>query len=78
MKAGCAHAQVEGMWPYWLDGFGAGTVRNSFQLDSMVLLTGARTASSSPDTRQRQPAASPIAQEAATAALAHICTCPKK
>ena len=29
------------MWPYWLDGFASGTVRNSFALNSMFLLTGA-------------------------------------
>ena len=29
------------MWPYWLDGRAPGTVRNSFQLGSMALLTGA-------------------------------------
>ena len=32
--------QVEGMWPYWLDGLSQGTVRNSFALTGMVLLTG--------------------------------------
>ena len=32
--------QIEGMWPYWLDGAGPRTVRNSLDLDSMVLLTG--------------------------------------
>lgn len=29
------------MWPYWLDGRAPSTVRNSFQLGSMALLTGA-------------------------------------
>ena len=29
------------MWPYWLDGRAASTARNSFELSSMVLLTGA-------------------------------------
>ncbi len=33
------------MWPYWLDGRAAGTVRNSFALGSMALLTGAAQAS---------------------------------
>ena len=32
--------QIEDMWPYWLDGAGPSTVRNSLTLDSMVLLTG--------------------------------------
>ena len=32
--------QVEGMWPYWLDGLSQGTVRNSFALAGMFLLTG--------------------------------------
>ena len=38
---GTPHVQVEGMWPYWLDGFASSTVRNSFALNSMFLLTGA-------------------------------------
>ncbi len=32
--------QIDGMWPYWLDGAGPSTVHNSIVLDSMVLLTG--------------------------------------
>jgi hypothetical protein len=32
--------QVDGMWPYWLDGSAESTVRNTFTLDSMLLLTG--------------------------------------
>ncbi len=32
--------QVEGMWPYWLDGAAPSTVRNSFAMNSMLLLTG--------------------------------------
>lgn len=28
------------MWPYWLDGAGPSTVRNSIDIDSMILLTG--------------------------------------
>ncbi len=32
--------RVEGMWPYWLDGHAANTVRNSFDMSSMYLLTG--------------------------------------
>jgi len=36
-----SHAmEVEGMWPYWLDGRDASTVRNDLKLDSMVILTG--------------------------------------
>ena len=32
--------QVEGMWPYWLDGHATNTVKNSFDMSSMYLLTG--------------------------------------
>lgn len=28
------------MWPYWMDGTAASTVRNSLTCDSMFLLTG--------------------------------------
>lgn len=31
---------IEGMWPYWLDGHDQDTVRNSVDLESMVILTG--------------------------------------
>ena len=31
---------VEGMWPYWLDGHATNTVKNSFDMSSMYLLTG--------------------------------------
>ena len=31
---------VEGMWPYWLDGHAPTTVKNSFHMSSMYLLTG--------------------------------------
>ena len=33
--------RVEGMWPYWLDARSQGTVRNTFDVSSMVILTGA-------------------------------------
>lgn len=32
--------RVEGMWPYWLDGHAPNTVKNSFDMSSMYLLTG--------------------------------------
>ena len=32
--------RVEGMWPYWLDGRAASTVRNDLSIDAMILLTG--------------------------------------
>lgn len=38
--AWCVAGQVEGMWPYWLDGRAPSTVRNTFDIDSMLLLTG--------------------------------------
>ena len=38
---------VEGMWPYWMDGRDAGTVTNTLDLASMVLLTGALPATGS-------------------------------
>ena len=28
------------MWPYWLDGHAPNTVKNSFDMSSMYLLTG--------------------------------------
>ena len=28
------------MWPYWLDGHATNTVKNSFDMSSMYLLTG--------------------------------------
>ena len=31
---------VKGMWPYWLDGRSASTVRNTLDLRNMVILTG--------------------------------------
>ena len=31
---------VQGMWPYWLDGHSPSTVKNSFDMSSMYLLTG--------------------------------------
>lgn len=31
---------VKGLWPYWLEGSNTETVRNTFDLDGMVLLTG--------------------------------------
>lgn len=31
---------VEDMWPYWLDGSSMHTVRNTFELSDMVILTG--------------------------------------
>ena len=31
---------VRGMWPYWLDGRSASTVRNTVNLRNMVILTG--------------------------------------
>ncbi|EIE20036.1 hypothetical protein COCSUDRAFT_58259 [Coccomyxa subellipsoidea C-169] len=39
--------QVEGMWPYWLDGAAPSTVRNSFAMNSMLLLTGPNMAGKS-------------------------------
>ena len=35
--------KVEGMWPYWLDGHATNTVKNSFDMSSMYLLTGEPT-----------------------------------
>lgn len=35
--------RVEGMWPYWLDGQAPSTVKNSFDMSSMFLLTGEQT-----------------------------------
>lgn len=32
--------QITGMWPYWLDGRSPATVRNTFEMSSMFLLTG--------------------------------------
>jgi hypothetical protein len=32
--------EVEGMWPYWMDGRDDSTVRNDLTLNSMVILTG--------------------------------------
>ena len=32
--------RVQGMWPYWLDGHAPTTVKNSFDMASMYLLTG--------------------------------------
>ena len=32
--------RVQGMWPYWLDGHAPTTVKNSFHMSSMYLLTG--------------------------------------
>lgn len=31
---------VKGMWPYWLEGRSASTVRNTLNLENMVILTG--------------------------------------
>ncbi len=31
------------MWPYWLDGHATNTVKNSFDMSSMYLLTGELT-----------------------------------
>ena len=39
--------KVQGMWPYWLDGHAPTTVKNSFDMSSMYLLTGMTTASPS-------------------------------
>jgi DNA mismatch repair ATPase MutS len=35
------------MWPYWLDGYSARTMRNSFSLAGMFLLTGPNMAGKS-------------------------------
>lgn len=32
--------RVQGMWPYWLDSHAPTTVKNSFEMSSMYLLTG--------------------------------------
>ena len=32
--------KVQDMWPYWLDGHAPTTVKNSFDMSSMYLLTG--------------------------------------
>ncbi|DBA98847.1 TPA: hypothetical protein ACH3X1_014607 [Trebouxia sp. C0004] len=39
--------KVEGMWPYWLDGHATNTVKNSFDMSSMYLLTGPNMAGKS-------------------------------
>ncbi|CAL8466240.1 g5776 [Coccomyxa elongata] len=39
--------QVQDMWPYWLDGRAPSTVRNTFDIDSMLLLTGPNMAGKS-------------------------------
>ncbi|KAL3131455.1 hypothetical protein ABBQ38_007763 [Trebouxia sp. C0009 RCD-2024] len=39
--------QVQGMWPYWLDGHAPTTVKNSFNMFSMYLLTGPNMAGKS-------------------------------
>ncbi|BDA51431.1 probable DNA mismatch repair protein MutS at C-terminar half [Coccomyxa sp. Obi] len=39
--------QVQGMWPYWLDGRAPSTVPNTFDIDSMLLLTGPNMAGKS-------------------------------
>ncbi|CAD7705187.1 unnamed protein product [Ostreobium quekettii] len=38
---------VEEMWPYWLDGLSMRTVRNTFELSGMVMLTGPNMAGKS-------------------------------
>jgi hypothetical protein len=38
---------IEGMWPYWLDGLDPATVRNSFCMGGMFLLTGPNMAGKS-------------------------------
>ncbi|KAK9829858.1 hypothetical protein WJX72_008283 [[Myrmecia] bisecta] len=38
---------VEGVWPYWLEGQAPHTVRNSFTMDNMYLLTGPNMAGKS-------------------------------
>ena len=40
LNAWCVAEQVRGMWPYWLDGKAPSTVRNTFDINSMLLLTG--------------------------------------
>ncbi|KAL0023521.1 hypothetical protein WJX79_006936 [Trebouxia sp. C0005] len=39
--------KVEDMWPYWLDGHATNTVKNSFDMSSMYLLTGPNMAGKS-------------------------------
>jgi hypothetical protein len=39
--------RVDGMWPYWLDARSTSTVRNSFEMDGMFLLTGPNMAGKS-------------------------------
>lgn len=39
--------EVEGMWPYWMDGRDDSTVRNDLTLNSMVILTGPNMAGKS-------------------------------